>query len=535
MVINKKYKSSKEVRVAIYVRLSDEDKDKRNRFDPSVSIKNQIVLATSFAEEKGWAVSKVFCDDDFSGVYEEEYRPQFKELLSECEKGLYDVVLCKSMSRFARNIEITERYIENKFVEWGVRFIGLTDNIDTYDLANKKSRQINSLVYQWYSESISNDIRSVFNTKRLNGEYIGSFAVYGYEKSKEDKNKLVIDRDAARVIKRIYELYLQGNGTAKIAQILNDEKVPNPAKYKELKGLGYKNPFDKIKSGLWNKTSVKRILKNQMYIGNMVQHVKEKIHFKTRKTRTVPQDEWIIVEGTHEPIIDKDTFHKVQQLLSSKVRSMGKGNPHIFAGKVRCLDCQSTLSKFSNGVHHYLGCSAYRTDKSQCSKHSIRLDKLTETVEDKIRKHIKRILEDRDQFVEKLMKSDGFKSNIRYYEEKLKKIQAQIAEVDNGFKSLYIDKSKGQLTEDLFEELKTNFVKEREKLKENLSLYQKKIEETKGLKDRRFYWYEKVEKYGDFLELNRRLVNELIDFIEVGEKQDGLQEIVVHYNFSKVY
>ncbi|MDW7674919.1 MAG: recombinase family protein [Bacillota bacterium] len=522
-------------RVAIYVRLSDEDKDKKNNQDYSESIKNQLDLATSYAQKMGWLIVGVYSDDDYSGVTADD-RPDFTRLISDCEAGKIDVVLCKNMSRFARNIAVSEEYLETKFLEWGVRFIGLTDHTDNFDYGQKKARQISGLTNQWYAEDISNNVRAVFKTKREKGDFIGSFAVYGYMKHPGNKNKLIIDQEAAEVVRLIFQLYLQGNGTAAIAQILNKKSVPNPSKYKEMKGVRYHNHFDKSKSGLWNKTSVKRILRDQTVIGNLVQYKKEKIHFKTKKSKNIPKADWVIVEGTHEPIIDRDTFYKVQELLDSRIRSSGHGQPHIFAGKVRCKDCGNTLSKFSNGKNVYLGCSLYRLERKECSKHNIRFDKLTNIIEGKIRIQINKILKERDQFLQKLLQGDEHADVLKHINNQIIKLNLALKDINDGLKSLYIDKSKGQLDEMLFLELKENFIAERKRLETQLEELNLKLTDKKKETDRLDYWLAVLERYSSFLQLDRKLVVELIDHIQVGEVQeDGTQEVIIYYNFSKVY
>jgi len=396
-------------KVAIYCRLSDEDKDKNNKFDESESIQNQKKLLTKYSIENDWSIYKIYSDDDYSGL--DINRPEFNHMIKDAREGKFNIILCKHQSRFSRDIEVVEKYLHRKFPEWGIRFVSLTDNVDTLDETNKKSRQINSLVNEWYSEDISRSIRATFKVKREEGKFIGSFASYGYIKDPKNKNKLIIDDEAARVIKMIFNWYLEGNGTQHISRMLNERGIPNPTKHKQRKGLNYKNSSQTDAYGLWNKTTIRRILRNEVYIGNTVQGKREKLNYKSNKIVSTSKDKWVLVENTHEPIIDNNTFEAVQKRLSKKIRSTGKGKAHIFAGKVRCMDCKSTMNKVRSGKgYEYLRCKLYLRDpkKKLCTSHSIRLDVLVDIVTERLKSHLDKI--DEDKVAAKLSKdNENFK------------------------------------------------------------------------------------------------------------------------------
>lgn len=518
------------VRAAIYTRLSDEDKDKVRYSDLSESIKNQIALAEKHAQERGWNIVGVYSDDDWSGL--DKDRPEFNRLLRDCQEGKIDIVLCKDMSRFTRDKIVTEEYLETRFPEWNVRFIGLTDGSDTADKGNKKSREINALVNQWYAEDISNKVRAAFKTKREAGSFIGSFAPYGYIKSTTVKGRLEIDLAAAEVVKRIFVLYLSGLGTHSIALLLNKDDIPNPTAYKESKYPNYKNVFKKDNRGLWSKTSVKRILRNEAYIGNMVQHKNEKLHFKTKRRRNLPREAWEIVEGTHEPIIDVDTFFKVQKLLNSKVRSTGEGTPHLFAGTVVCKDCGSPMVKSSNNGYCYLTCSGYRADQSICSRHSIRLDMLTDAVEHRIRELLFGLLQHKEKFLTQLVENDGFAPMFKMANIKVQKVMGRIKEVTEALKALYVDKCQGKIDTFIFNDIKNEFIQEKNKLDKQLVKLREELAAAKGLNNRVIYWSTVLDKWAKSPALTREIINELINRVEIGEKGDGFQEIVIYYNFT---
>ena len=294
----------KPLKVGIYLRLSDEDKDKVNKENDSESIKNQRhLLMSEIKKRPEFAFEDEYCDEDVSGAG--TYRPEFERLIRDCENGKLDVVLCKSQSRFSRDMEVIEKYLHNKFIEWNVRFIGLADNADTANTGNKKSRQINGLVNEWYLEDVSNNIRSAFNAKMKHGEFISPFASFGYEISKEDNNKLVVDPIASEIVKEIFDLYLKGLGFTAIARYLNSKNIPSPSLYKYQKGIKLNvisnRPREQIK---WSTNAVKTILTNEIYLGHLIQGKRTTISYKNHKIRNKNQKEWIRRENTHKAIID---------------------------------------------------------------------------------------------------------------------------------------------------------------------------------------------------------------------------------------
>lgn len=222
------------MKAAIYCRLSKEDEDK---IGESESIQNQKSMLLQYAIEKGFDIYQIYSDEDYSGI--DRNRPAFNSMLQAASEHQFDVVLAKTQSRFTRDMELVEKYLHGKFMEWGIRFIAVVDHVDTNDTANKKSRQINGLINEWYLEDLSTNVRSVLDHKRKEGLFIGSFALYGYCKDPEAKGKLVVDPEAAEIVKRIFSMALSGIGAHKIARILNDEKVPSPTAYKQMNGIHY--------------------------------------------------------------------------------------------------------------------------------------------------------------------------------------------------------------------------------------------------------------------------------------------------------
>ena len=269
----------RKLNVALYVRLSEEDRNKRFETDDSNSIQNQKAMLLQYAMEQGWEVYDIYNDDDYTGS--DRKRPAFNRLLKDAEEHKFDVILCKTQSRFTRELELVEKYIHGLFPLWGIRFIGIVDNADTANKGNKKSRQINGLVNEWYLEDMSENIRSVLTNRRLNGFHIGAFAPYGYMKDPHIKGHLIIDEEAAAVVKEVFNMFVNGYGKTAIARSLNDRGIPNPTEYKRLRGLRYKRPTMK-NSTLWKYFAISDMLVNEVYIGNMVQGKSGSISYKTK-------------------------------------------------------------------------------------------------------------------------------------------------------------------------------------------------------------------------------------------------------------
>ena len=222
------------MKAAIYCRLSEEDRNKQFETDDSNSIQNQKAMLLQYAMEQGWEVYNLYSDDDYTGS--DRRRPEFNRLLEDAKAHRFDIVLCKTQSRFTRELELVEKYIHGLFPIWGIRFVSIVDNADTANKGNKKSRQINGLVNEWYLEDMSENIRSVLTNRRQNGFHIGAFALYGYQKDPDQKGHLIIDEEAAAVVREVFTLFSHGYGKTAIARMLNDRGIPNPTEYKPLSG-----------------------------------------------------------------------------------------------------------------------------------------------------------------------------------------------------------------------------------------------------------------------------------------------------------
>ncbi len=325
------------MKAAIYCRLSKEDEDK---IGESESIQNQKSMLLQYAIEKGFDIYQIYSDEDYSGI--DRNRPAFNSMLQAASEHQFDVVLAKTQSRFTRDMELVEKYLHGKFMEWGIRFIAVVDHVDTNDTANKKSRQINGLINEWYLEDLSTNVRSVLDHKRKEGLFIGSFARYGYCKDPNAKGKLISRPGSSRSGKSgSFSMALNGIGAHKIARILNDEKIPSPTAYKQMNGIHYRIAFEEYR----NAGSLEQSRPYIKYC--MISFISEiwcrgkhkKVSYKSEKTIWLPKSQWIVVENMHEAIIERETFETVQRMMQGRTRSAAGGMIHPLARKVVCSCC----------------------------------------------------------------------------------------------------------------------------------------------------------------------------------------------------
>lgn len=383
--------------VAAYIRLSKEDGDKAE----SDSVSNQKKLILDFVKDKSeLVVYDIYIDDGFSGTNFQ--RPAFERLIRDIESGKVNCVIVKDLSRFGRDYIETGRYLERFFPEYDVRFISITDNIDSEKQIYDMLLPIRNIFNEQYARDISQKIHASLQTKQKAGEFIGAFAPYGYRKAPDNKNKLIIDDYAAAIVRRIFDLYLKGFGKIRIAGILNGEGIPCPSEYKRQNGDMYRNSKNPDRISCWTYSTVNRILENEMYIGNMVQG--RKSQRMRSKAKVKKREDWIVVCRTHEAIIDRDTWEKTQRLLKCRVREENRVTERsLFAGFLKCGNCNCAMVKKSgrNGkmkenpagaVNYYCG-TYIRSGRQFCTPHSISHKKLEGLVMEDLRRIISKINE----------------------------------------------------------------------------------------------------------------------------------------------
>ena len=393
----------------------------------------------------------------------------------------------------------------------------------------------NGLVNEWYLEDMSENIRSVLTNRRVNGFHIGAFALYGYKKDPDQKGHLIIDEEAAAVVREVFTLFAQGYGKTAIARMLNDRGIPNPTEYKRLHGLRYQQPKTK-NSTLWKYFAISDMLINEIYIGNMVQGKYGSVSYKTKQNKPRPKSEWYVVEGTHEPIIDRELWDRVQALIKQRAKPFDVGTVGLFARKARCANCgytmRSSKSAPGRGSKHYLQCSNRHVAKDACIGSFISVDKLERLVIDELNRLATDYL-DKDELEQNIEFCDNLQeqkarllSDIAVYEKK-------VAEYSKGIRELYMDKVKGLISESDYVEMSKDFTTERERLERVIADGEKQlaeIEEKIAAGDNR---RELIEQYTNLEHLTREIVETLIDYISVGKRIPGTRNvpIEIHWNF----
>lgn len=517
------------MKVAIYCRLSEEDRNKQSETDDSNSIQNQKAMLLQYAMEQGWEVYNIYSDDDYTGS--DRKRPEFNRLLHDAEAKKFDIVLCKTQSRFTRELELVEKYIHGLFPLWGIRFISIVDNADTANKGNKKSRHINGLVNEWYLEDMSENIRSVLTNRRKNGYHIGAFALYGYKKDPDQKGHLIIDEEAAAVVREVFTMFVQGHGKSTIARTLNDRGIPNPTEYKRLHGLRYKQPRTK-NSTLWRYFAISDMLTNEIYIGNMVQGKYGSVSYKTKQCKPRPKSEWYIVEGTHEPIIDRDLWDRAQKLIQQRAKPFDVGTIGLFARKARCAYCGYVMASSKHHGDHYLQCSCRHVAKDACIGSFISVNRLERMVIEELNRLSAEYL-DKDELEQNIEFSDNLSARKSKLLSDIATYEKRAAEYSKGIQSLYLDKVKGVISEQDYLDMTKDFTSNRERLRKTVLDGQRQlseIDEQIAAGDNR---RELIERYTSLEHLTREIVEILIDYISVGKRIPGTRNvpIEIHWNF----
>ena len=521
--------NGKVLKAGIYTRLSEEDRNKVSPEDDSRSIQNQKTMLIQYATEHGWEIYNIYSDDDYTGS--DRNRPEFKRLLTDAQNRKFDIVLCKTQSRFTRELELVEKYIHGLFPIWGIRFVSIVDNADTANKGNKKSRQINGLVNEWYLEDMSENIKSVLTNKRQNGYHIGAFALYGYKKDPDKKGHLIIDDEAAAVVREVFTLFAEGYGKTAIARLLNDRGIPNPTEYKRLHGIRNK-VSDKPNSKLWKYFNIADMLVNEIYIGNMVQGKYGSVSYKTKKNRPRPKDQWYIVENTHEPIISRELWDKVQLIVSQRFKPFGTGKIGLFSKKAFCASCGYTMMSSKNHGKHYLQCPCRHIAKGACIGSFISVEKLERLILDELKKLSDEYL-DKPEVERNIEFADHNSERRLILEKELSAYEKKLSEYSRGIQELYLDKVRGVISERDYIEMSGSFSNEKERLETLARDTRKRITDLDALTDQFDNQQKIVEKYVNLDHLSRDIVEILIDKVYIGKRIEGTRDvpIEIHWNF----
>ena len=533
--------------VGIYCRLSVDDANNSAKAknyipaDESVSIENQRELLSKFIMLNGWIETKTYIDDGYSGGNFQ--RPGFLEMLEDARNGVINLILVKDLSRLGRDFVEVGRYTDVIFPSLGVRFVSVLDCLDT-EGDNTDMLHFRSLMNDYHLRDLSSKIKSVLLSKMKSGQFIGSYAPFGYRKSDEDKHKLSIDEPAAETVRKIFEMRRSGMSYGKITAALNQEQVPSPRFYcyrqmgKDTSGI----------SPLWGYASVKMMLRNEAYIGTLVMNSSGTFSYKNKKRIEKPESEWIRIEGAHEPIISRDVWDAVQQINNSAKESVSqysKPTEKLFTGKLFCADCGGRMNSVVGTKHYdtirryvayYCGRNA-RAGFAVCSAHRISENILKKIVIAEIQRQAQAVSLDEAAVIAQIRRKHESNSEQRLSDtqQEIKMLRRRVRELEDMTAKLYEDKISGAITDSAFTVLTTKNEQERltkaERLKALLSEEEQLRQDEANIQQ----WTASIRRYVNLQELDRETIDELIDHIEVGEiyRVEGKRQrdIKVYYRF----
>ena len=470
-----------------------------------------------------------YVDDGHTGT--DANRENFQRLLSDVMSGKINCVVVKDLSRFARNYSDAGSLIDNLFVQMGVRFISLAENVDSYlnpDSVSSIIVPITNVMNDQYCYQTSKKIRQVFDYKRRNGQYIGAFAPYGYVKHPKDKHRLIIDPDAAEIVKLIFSLFLKGTSKRAIALYLNEHGVPSPSAYKLQKGIpvstrGYDDP-------MWGARMIHSILTNPTYTGDLAQGRSRVKSYKVHEVESVPREEWVEVAGTHEAIIDYETFDKVQALLQRDTRTSPKGREvHLFSGFLKCADCGRAITRsVGNNNNVYYACSTYKNrSRTACTMHSIKHNRLEAAVLFAVQQQI-HLAVSYSEMIARINTAPVKKSQSIRLEELIAAKERELAKISRYKQSLYQDWKDGEITQQDYRDMKADYERQTIALTDALArLNAERAELANGVKSEHPALVA-FTKHQNIDQLSRELLVELIDHIKVYENGN----ISVRFKFA---
>ena len=508
---------------ALYIRLSKEDESE----GPSQSVQNQESLLREFVQQHRLSVYDTYVDDGWSGTNFD--RPSFQRMIADIEAKKVNMVITKDLSRLGRDYIMTGHYMERYFPEHRVRYISLLDGIDTgVDSTANDITPFRAIMNDMYAKDISKKIKSVKRDKQRKGQFIGGKPVYGYKMHPTEKNKIVIDEEVAPVVRRIFALALSGMSCRNIAALLNQEGVPTPATYANLP-VARPGPY----TGLWSSERISDMLQNETYIGNMVQGRSVKISYKSKKCLKQDPANWVVVEGTHEPLVDMETFRKVRLLVNSRKHTRSRTYDFLLKGLIFCHECGYPLAvlnrKNARGEDVlYFVCRTYQrfTKAGVCTCHSIKEKTVTDAVIAKVREVCQAYLNPDEllpmarEAVEKAGKQSGL-------EMELQTLQSKIDNLTANLDRMYTDRLSGLLPEADFQRIFGRIKLEREQLEEKRQALEFQRKSPVRSEDRA---RELVQRFIETAGESRELLVSLIERVELTEDK----EVIIKFRFAQL-
>ena len=516
----------------MYIRLSREDGDKQE----SESIGNQRKILQRYVKENNLCLVKEYVDDGISGTTFD--RPSFNELLQDIENKTIDMVITKDLSRLGRDYIKTGYYLEDYFPKNNIRYVAITDGIDTYiDSTNNDITPFKAIMNDMYAKDISKKIRSVLKEKQKQGEYMCSIPAYGYKRHPTIKNKLIVDEKVRDIVEKIFNMYANGHGSVEIVNFLNINKYLSPTGYRKTELIQDQNK----KNYNWNEVTLCNMLKNEVYIGNTVQNKRSIISYKVKKFRTVDKEEHIRVENTHEAIIDIDVFEKVQCIIERRGTNTKLKYDYLLRGLLYCYHCKRKLqivlkknSKRNSKSHPYITCSDAK--ERGCYPLNLNYEKFEQHIIYVVQK-ICQIYADKEIFYSIYEQYQNKTLDIREgYKKKIEQIDRAITDINNNLDKMYMDKLKGVLQEEDYIRVsgklsleRTKLNEQRQELEQKLIITEDKIETKNHTKEEKEL-DELIENFLKFEKPDKMFLYRLINKIEI----DKDKNIYIYFNFSRL-
>ena len=533
--------TEKTYNVGIYCRLSNDDE----RDGESVSIENQKLLLQSYVRQMGWNEVDVYIDDGYTGT--NFNRPGVQRLIEDAKAKRINLILVKDLSRFGRNYIEIGQYTDYLFPSIGCRFVALNNGVDTE--SNNGSTDVMcflNLFNEFYSRDTSKKVKAVKRACAENGKFMGTYPAYGYKRDNEDKHHLVIDEDTAPIVRRIFSMRATGMGFTGIAAQLNEEGIPSPGMlYYQRRGKADPRRVNHK----WAGETVKHLIRNEVYIGNMVQGKTGTVSYKNKKLISKPEDEWIRVEGTHEPIISLDVWDTVQGIDQKRVRknAASDGIRSVFTGLVYCAECgfkmRNHTEKFtykdgSPGRYSSFICGNYaRSGKSACTIHTIYENVLEQIVLEDIREKARFAAHDPEMLAQHILrlKDKEAQSHRTSCEQELKAVKTRLDELERLMQSLYEDKYSGTVPQSVFQTLMRKYETERVEKAAALPELELKLKAHMENRQDAGRWTEIIRQYTEITKLDESMLFALVDRIEVGEAQKvrgvRVRDVKVYYRY----
>jgi DNA invertase Pin-like site-specific DNA recombinase len=518
---------------AIYCRLSRDDGFEGE----SNSIGQQKEMLKKYCADNGFAVYKIYADDGYSGTTFE--RPSFKEMITDIEYGRVNIVIVKDLSRLGRNNAVVAHYTELYFPQNNIRFIAVNDSIDTFRGENE-IMGFKSILNEYYARDISKKVRSSKRTSALNGEFIGSRAPYGYKKDPKNKNHLIPEEYTSDIVKRIFLLAASGVTPMQIKTILTNEKIMFPTALLHSKTGQYGSVYNNDYPFAWKKSTVSQILTNRVYAGDTVSGKQRVKNFKFKKLENVPEDEWIIAKNTHEAIIDRETFSRVQEILSVRKSPNTCSIQNIFAGKLVCARCGCRLCFAVTPGRQSPGsfvCNSYKRRKGSCTAHYTSYNNLYSIVLNDIKNQLKiaKKYENslKDYTKEIIQKCDSSGEDFKTGE--IDKLKLKLSDINRIVKKLLEQNALGVISDERFAAFSADYEKESLSVKAEISRLSESLLLKKAKANNAEMFYEAINKYLDIKELTADIITDLIDKIIIQEPEGGRcrrkQKIEIIYRF----